>query len=355
MGPKSFNTSALFALLQAGLWEQDVSLSAFGELDISDIYSMAEKQRVEGLVAAGIEHVTDRKLTKQEVVPFIGRSVYLEKRNRLMNRFIGTLIGKISAEGIYTLLVKGQGIAQCYERPLWRSSGDIDLLFDEDGYRKAVALLQPMSSNCKREQRYSSHLGMSIDSWYVEAHGSLRSGLSSRVDREIDAVQKDTFTNDRVRICRVDNVDVLLPGPDNDVFFVFTHFIKHFYKEKIELRQICDWCRLLWVYRSELDIALLKERLDRSGLLNEWRVFAALAVTYLGMPIESMPLFDSRFNAKGNRLMDFILFGGSRHKVRNTFEIARIFPWNTVKFIPGILMNVNGLKIKERLTASSAT
>ena len=31
--------------------------------------------------------------------------------------------GKMKDEGIFTLIVKGQGIAQCYEKPLWRAFG----------------------------------------------------------------------------------------------------------------------------------------------------------------------------------------------------------------------------------------
>ena len=31
------------------------------------------------------------------------------------------------------------------------------------------------------------------------------------------------------------------------------------------------------------------------------------------------------------------------------WPLGNIFPWHTVKFLPSIFFNVNGLKIKERL------
>ena len=37
-------------------------------------------------------------------------------------------------------------------------------------------------------------------------------------------------------------VQVFLPAPDEDVVFVFSHILQHFYKEGIGLRQICVWC-----------------------------------------------------------------------------------------------------------------
>lgn len=55
----------------------------------------------------------------------------IEQRNKGMNIFISELIDKLQKEDIYAILVKGQGIAQCYEKPLWRSSGDIDLLLSD--------------------------------------------------------------------------------------------------------------------------------------------------------------------------------------------------------------------------------
>lgn len=44
------------------------------------------------------------------------------------------------------------------------------------------------------------HLGMTIDPWVVELHGRLYSGLSGRIERELDEVQRETFANGRVRI-----------------------------------------------------------------------------------------------------------------------------------------------------------
>ena len=92
---------------------------------------------------------------------------------------------------------------------------------------------------------------------------------------------------------------LFLPSPDNDVFFLFTHFIKHFYKEGMNLRQICDWCRLLWTFKDSLNRGLLEKRIRKVGLMSEWKAFAALAVDSFGMPAETMPMYDSRFMVHG--------------------------------------------------------
>lgn len=226
----------------------------------------------------------------------------------------------------------------------------MDLLFDRNDYRRATEIFLPLASSHKRDERYSRHLGMTIGSWYVEIHGSLRTGLSNRVDKVVDAVQDDTFQNSRLRVWHNGESENLLPAPDNDVFFVFTHFIKHLYKEKMSLRQICDWCRLLWVYRNEIDIALLERRIQTANLMNEWRAFAALAVGTLGMPVEAMPLYEDVWcwHKKGKRILDLILMGRGLNKIKYTLAIAYIFPRNTLFFLPSIIFNVNWLKISER-------
>ena len=340
----------LLMLMRAGLWEMEGRLSVLDVTNLKDVHQLAEEQSVVGLIAAGLEHVKE-KVPQEVALTFAGSALQLEQRNKSMNEYVAWLIERLREEDIYALLVKGQGIAQCFERPLWRAAGDIDLLFSEVNYEKAKAFLLPLSSCNKNEERYSQHLGMNIDSWYVEIHGTLRTGLSSRVDKVIDKTQDNVFLEGAVRSWKNGDTQVFLPSPDNDVFFVFTHFIKHFYKEGMTLRQICDWCRLLWTFRDTINKSLLVERLRSAGLMSEWRSFASLAVNYLGMPTDAMPLFEKKecWHRKAKQIINLILCGYKHNALLDSFAIAKIFPGNTIRFLPSILLNVNGLKIQERL------
>lgn len=342
----------LLLLVRVGLWEMvNDSHKLFCCVDWMKVYDMAEKQGVVGLVTAAIDRL-NANVPLEAKLQFVGNALKTEQRNKEMNAFIADVVTRMREKGINTLLVKGQGVAQCYEKPLWRPSGDVDFLLDKENYRKAIDFLRPLSSDSKREENYSSHLGLNVDSWYVEVHGSLRTGLSAKVDRVVDEVHEDTFKNHKVRVWNNGGTDVLLPAPDEDVFFVFTHFIKHFYKEGMNLRQICDWCRLLWKYRDNVDAELLQRRLRKSRLMKEWKAFAALAVEFLGMPAEAMPFYDGgskKDDLRGKQLVEFIIEGYSGSKLKDTLSIGRIFPWKTLRYSPSIFLNVNGLKVKERL------
>ena len=307
------NLQAFFALVRAGLWEHEVQLAPYGEIDFAEVLRLSEEQSVVGLVAAGIEHITDGKPQKKDVLQFIGRTVQLEQRNQAMNCFIGVMVEKMRDAGIYTVLVKGQGVAQCYERPLWRSCGDVDLFLDEENYRKAKNFLTPLAEHVDGEDVSRLHLGMTIDPWVVELHGTMDTEISSRINRGLAVVQKDVFENDGVRKWKNDSVDVQLPCADNDIFIIFTHFIDHFYVGGVGLRQICDWCRLLWTYRAEIDRDLLEARLKEMGLTEEWKAFAAFAVEYLGMPVEAMPLYEKseKYRRKAHKICDLVIETGN--------------------------------------------
>ena len=183
-------------------------------------------------------------IPQEETLTLVGATLQLEQRNMLMNVYLAGLIEKLRAKDIYTLLVKGQGIAQCYERPLWRTCGDIDLLLSNKNYTNAFRLLTTLSSNSTEESIYNKHVAFTINSWTVELHGTMRTCLWDSLDRAIDDVQNEVFCAGTVRSWVNGQTQIYIPRADEDVIFVFTHILQHFFREGIGLRQICDWCRL---------------------------------------------------------------------------------------------------------------
>lgn len=288
---KDKNFNAFFELTRAGLWEKEACLSQFSKVDYGVIMRLAEEQSVVGLVTAGLEHVQDVKVPREALLQFIGQSLQIERRNLSMNSFIETLYGKMQKEGLYGILVKGQGIAQCYERPLWRTAGDIDLLLNGNNYVQAKDWFRIYGQIDANENEFRKRVNITVDSWDVELHGTMRGELGGRIDKVIDEAQRDVFYCGKVRYWYNGKIMVFLPSADNDVIFIFTHILQHFFRGGIGLRQICDWCRLMWTYREKLDLRELERRLRHMSAMSEWRAFAAFAVEYLGMPVEAMPMY----------------------------------------------------------------
>lgn len=369
------NHQAFMALVSAGLWEKEVSLSSYGEIDLNAIYKLAQEQSVVGLLTAGLEHVTDVKVPQVLALTIAGEVLQLEQRNRAMNEFVARLIEDLRKDDVYTLLVKGQGVAQCYERPLWRACGDVDLLLSDNNYKKAFESLKLLASSVENERSFTKHQALTIDGWKVELHGTLRSGLWKRLEHVVDDVQANVFYGGSVRSWQNGQIQVFLPGVDEDVFFVFSHILQHFFKGGIGLRQICDWCRLLWTYKDSIDSRLLEYRLISAGVSSEWKAFAALAVGKLGMPADAMPLYDEdeKWKRKAEDILDCIIetgnFGHNRdvsyqkntpiiqrklislwRQTKDSLRHAGIFPLDSMKawwsiFVAGVKDAVRGEKI----------
>lgn len=315
----SSSTLIFFDLLKVGLWgngNPDIRIDE--TTDWIYIYHLAQEQSVQGIVLQGIEELRAKgvKLSVPKVLllQWIGEVQMIEQRNLEMNDFIAKLIKLLRKNGVYTLLVKGQGIAQCYERPLWRASGDIDLLVSKQDYLKVNQYLERISEEKVKESEPSKerlHQGFHVKGWLVEVHGTLHGHISKRIDSIIDKLQYDCLTNGSVRTWKNNGIDVFLPSVNNDVIFVFSHILQHLYREGIGLRQICDWCRLLWTCREDVDINRLEQCLEEMSILSEWKTFASLAVVYLGMPQDEMPLYDHVYDKKAYRILSIVIENGN--------------------------------------------
>jgi hypothetical protein len=243
----------------------------------------------------------------------------------------------------------------------------VDFFLSDDNYEKAKKFLVPLASDVETEYVGAKHLGMTIDGWVVELHGSLRVGLPNRINRELDDIYADTFNNGSVRSWNNNGTQIFTLSKENDIVYVFVHFFNHFYKEGVGLRQICDWCRLLWTCRDKLESQSLRSRIHRAGLTSEGKAFGAFAVKYLGMPTEAMPFYsaDSGWMRKADKICSFILeVGNMGHNRDSSFfrkypyvirkacslgrrisdlcHHARIFPLDSARFSFAIM--VNGIK-----------
>ena len=352
-------------MLRAGLWEESEKQISLGEaVDWPTVYRLAREQAVLGLVLAGINRLpAEQQPPLKMLMRSIGEIQALEKMNLQLNAFVEGWVEKFHDSGIRVYLIKGQGIAQCYERPLWRSCGDADFFLSQADYVKAKSLIIPTAEFVKQENTYSRHQAIRMGRWTVELHGSLRGGLSTRIDKNLDEIGEEILSGKNPRYWMAGNTQVSLPDVNDDAVYVFTHILKHFYKGGIGLRQICDWCRLIWTYRAEIDRGKLEKRLERMGLITEWKSFAALVVNVLGMPAEAMPLYDAseRFSRKANRIGAFVLavgnFGSNREgrsaddpfvkrkavsfgrRCADLIRHARIFPLDSFRFLPRIMIN----------------
>lgn len=317
---KNNNTQAFISFVKAGLWKKEARLSCYDPIDFNEVFRIAKEQTVLGLLMEGIDYWKEQEDFNPDLLPYrfvLKWVVPLKKtegKNLSMNAFIEKLFRFLESKGVEAVLLKGQGIAQCYDTPLWRSCGDIDLLLDVDNYHKAIMVMEPYRAGLMEVSQELLHYGMVLKNNIVlELHGKMHTRLSKRIDRMVDKVQEETLKEHKVIFWHCRNTDIPVPAPDQNVIFIFTHILHHLFIEGIGLRQICDWCRLLWTYGSEIDKSLLESRLREMKVLSEWKAFAAFAVDLLGMEESCVPLYDAsaKWKRKARALMSIVLESGN--------------------------------------------
>lgn len=280
---------AFFTLLQAGLWgiaphEEYFPLSSS---EWMSIYEMARKQTVTGIIYQGIEQLSTPMHPPQVILyRWVVAVAKIEQLNRKMNKHIAESYTFLKKNGISPYLLKGQGVAQYYSKPLYRICGDIDWGFPCRGdYKRANKLILDRGINI------SPMTGFSAEYYYNEElfeHHYRMVDLYNPFHQHtmhhlIEKEKKKTQT------VLLDNVSVEIPSPLLTFVQVNMHILKHFIARGIGLRQVCDSARISYSLHAHVDGEELKEIYKKIGVLRWMQSLHQMLVDDLGLPQKALP------------------------------------------------------------------
>ena len=117
-------------LLRAGLWNVAPEPDNFkpDSIDWQAVLRIAQEQTMVVVVSDGIELLPRELWPPKEVIMKLAMMrLKTEQAHRLLNSTLAQIVNALEAEGVHSVLLKGQGIAQNYRRPESRACGDIDL------------------------------------------------------------------------------------------------------------------------------------------------------------------------------------------------------------------------------------
>lgn len=366
-----YRTEELFLeLLRAGLWGHKADSSLFSEgVDWNAIMKMAREQTVLLLVADGYLTLPSELQPAREVQFRIeSYRTRMSKAHLLLNKTISEVCNLMHDNGVRTVLFKGQGLAGNYITPLSRACGDIDLYVGEVNLEKAKSLIDTYGEPQGEDSESSKHYHCKRNGIDIELHRIAESldtpVKNSRYQKwtrahliESDLFEKMTF----------EGTEVNLPPAQFNVLYVFNHFYHHFQTSGVGLRQLCDWVRLLHTHAGQYDRLVLEKELRSFGLYSVWKVFAQIAVDYLGMNPEEMPLYKGPAGKKARKTLDMIFAYGNfgrtelatrkprpkgyysgklysfRHTLKNNFLLFPIFPLKTI--IHFIVFTIHGTMV----------
>lgn len=308
------NRERFFSLLRAGMWsmQPDASLFEGGETDWQCIYAWARHHAVLAWIYDGIE------LLPQEMRP--GRAimmkwfsvvVQIEKANEVINSRIAELVRLYSSAGIPFVLLKGQGLAACYPHPSHRQCGDIDVYVGRDNYLRAnEVLVYDGGVVAEAEDRHDKHTAIKWRGVMVENHQDAARLCTPSYNRHLQTFVRDTMSSAEASFV-LSGVSVRVPSPYFNSLYVLIHALVHLLSTGVGLRQICDWACVMRNHASSFDRDKWLEDMDSMGLRRPFAIFGSIAVKYLGLAPEVLPLPCDGFGEDAEFIMDDIFAAGN--------------------------------------------
>lgn len=344
-------------LLRAGLWGSVANPESFQEgADWKAIIRLAKEQTVLLLVADGyatlpVELQPSRDI-QFKVEAFRVRNT---QAHMLLNKELVSLSRLMNSNGIRTVLLKGQGLARNYLNPQSRGCGDIDMYVGETHFEKAKLLINECGGLQGEDSESEKHYHCTRGGIDIELHRVAELMKLPWEDRRYQEwTRKHLVVSGDFEVWNTDCYDINLPPVQFNVLYVFYHFLNHFQSSGISLRQICDWVRLLHTHAGQFDGDTLMHDLKSFGLIPQWKVFAQIAVDYLGLPSAEMPLYSAPAGRRARKAFDMMMkygnFGRTQqasrkprpkgyysgklysfyHAIKNNFSLFAIFPIRTV-------------------------
>ena len=297
-------------LLRSGLWGKPADASIFqGEIDWNSILRIAKEQTVQVLVANGIETLP-KELWPPKVVIFKLMEVRTKtaKMHLLLNSVLAKITTALNAEGIPSVLLKGQGLAQNYLVPESRICGDIDLYVGEENFYKACGIVASLSNEHNEPDakitNEEKHKEFKIEGVVVEIH---KKALSNYITRQ--AYLQNIWTKENLDLHfqdgtlpsrKFNQVSVSLPNADFNAIFILYHAAHHMAQGGIGLRQICDWVMYLKEHHAEINPQKLKATLRRFNMIPVWKEFSRFSVNILGSDPHYLILTPLKLNSTKN-------------------------------------------------------
>ena len=234
-----------FKLIRLALFTSPDCRVRISKEEWKEVYDMACKQAVAAIVLDGVELLPpSEKPPTDLLMPWISLVQHIEKRNRQMNRLAVMVCDKFKREGMGNVLLKGQGNATLYPRPLHRTPGDIDLWVDAGRKtltryaRKynpgAEVLYHHVDFHVLKDAEIELHFTPSwMNEWPV----------NRRLQRYFREWKKLSLLH---RVELPEGVgEIPAPTLEMNRIYLLIHIYRHLFGEGIGLRQLMDYHYLL--------------------------------------------------------------------------------------------------------------
>lgn len=295
-------------LVQISLGARTCLSKVPSESEWQDIYQMAEKQALLGLLFSAIEKLNEKEKSFMPPMPlfyqWMGIVLNTESRNKRLNDAADQLTRVFKNGGLRSCVLKGQGIARLYPQPFRRQPGDIDL-WVEGKRDEIVQWLR--DNNIKTGGVVYHHVDADFfDDVNVEIHFIPGWVYHPVINHKLQRFYRECASRQFNNIDK--SVGFAYPTCEFNSVYILAHIYMHFLFEGIGLRQFIDYYYVL------IDLPEDKRNDARNQIVRVGLEKFAKAVMYVLQVVtgiqEEYLLFEPN-EKKGKQLLEEILYSGN--------------------------------------------
>jgi len=305
---------AFFVLLKAGLWNREPEHDCFplSPEEWKQVYLLAQKQTVDGIILDGILRLPQRFFPPRELLlQWMVRINAIENKNKQMDIVTTELYQLFTKNNLHIYLIKGQGVAACYPAPSHRMSGDIDWYFpDKHQFDSACDLIQSNGLSVGKQAKFSKYYIWR--GFLIEHHRRLLDLDNPLISHYVHKLIQQEDENSIY--LQLNEMSVRMPSPLLTHVLVNAHILKHLLTSGIGVRQLCDSARVCYTYRHSIEADKLQQVYRKTGIYHWIQLVNNLLVNYLGMSEDCLPFPLDRKPQEAERLiMDIMTSGNFGH------------------------------------------
>lgn len=261
-------------------------------IDWIELFKLAELHNLTGIIAVELKKLPADKQPNDKVKSYFNQVIGLTIQNtELKNQGIKVMKNALSQAKIMHTIIKGGAIRKLYPAPELRTSGDTDVVIQQEDKEKVKNILLNAGFKLKSESVEQVVLN------YLDQEFQFKTYFDclTKTDRLY-------FSTD---LCDSDNGFTYYLKPKYHLIYVINHLLKHVKSGGVGLRQLMD-----------VDVILRNESIDLNDILPTFKemnieksalVIIALAKRLFNTPIN---LDYSVDNELFNKIIDMMLTGG---------------------------------------------
>ena len=252
--------SLFFQLIRVAIGTRDSLSRLPSQKEWKALYDMAKKQSLVGVCFAALQRLgadADEGfarigMSEMLYLTWMGMTAKIQQKNQTVDEQCVALQKRLSADGLRSCILKGQGVGQLYAEHLLglRQSGDIDIYVD-CGMEKALAYAREKFGDveydyinahvhCYEDTEVELHwraqaltnvfANRRLQRWLKEHEEMLFGGKARLEVRGVDSTGSPT-----------DVLEIVTPSAEFNAFYILLHCYHHMFESGLGLRQLMDY------------------------------------------------------------------------------------------------------------------